>query len=130
MNRFEKLLLQFTKFTGVGVFCFLIDFGSLFVLTHFFHVHYLVSAAIAFIISVIFNYYLSVKLVFTVNKKYPHSRNFIIFVILSAIGLGITELIMMLCVDHMHINYLIAKIISAVIVSFYNFITRKIFLEH
>ncbi len=56
-------------------------------------------------------------------------KNFIIFIVFSVIGLGLTELIMWLGVDIMKISYLIVKIIATAIVMVFNFVTRKIFLE-
>lgn len=89
----------------------------------------LLSAAIAFTVSVIYNYIASVKWVFDVNKEKSAKKNFVIFIILSIIGLIITEIIMWIGSDIMKINYLIVKIIATAIVMVFNFITRKIFLE-
>jgi putative flippase GtrA len=49
--------------------------------------------------------------------------------LLSVIGLGINQLIMWVLVDKAGIFYMISKIAATIVVSVYNFITRKIFLE-
>ena len=90
--------------------------------------HYLISAIISFTISVIFNYILSIKWVFDVRKK-QGIKEFIVFIILSVIGLLINELIMYVMVDFMFIHYMISKLFSTGVVMVYNFITRKIFVE-
>ncbi|MGL6200470.1 MAG: GtrA family protein [Lachnospiraceae bacterium] len=125
----HKLLKQIIKFGGVGILCFLIDFGILYLLTDFFELYYLLSAAISFTVSVIVNYLLSIKFVFDTNPEYSKSRNFILFLIFSIIGLLLTELIMKFGVDFLNMNYLMVKIIATVFVMIYNFVTRKIFLE-
>ena len=125
----EKLLLQIFKFVIVGGLAFVIDYVTLIICKEVFHLNTLLSAAIAFTVSVIVNYILSVKWVFDVNKNNSEKRNFIIFIIFSIIGLGLTELIMWLGTDVMGISYLIIKIIATVIVMVFNFITRKLFLE-
>ena len=66
---------------------------------------------------------------FDVNKEKSAKKNFVIFIILSIIGLIITEIIMWIGSDIMKINYLIVKIIATAIVMVFNFITRKMFLE-
>ena len=126
---FEKnLVKQILRFTVVGGFAFLIDYGILYILTEFIGIHYLVSSIISFTISVIFNYIMSIKWVFNVTKK-QGIEDFIKFVILSVIGLGINELIMYIMVDIINIHYMISKLFATGIVMIYNFITRKIFIE-
>lgn len=125
----EKLLLQLFKFAIVGGLAFLIDYITLIICKEVFHLNTLLSAAIAFIISTVVNYILSIKWVFDVSGKHSGKRNFIIFVIFSLMGLGLTELIMWIGEDIFKISYLIIKIIATAIVMVFNFVTRKLFLE-
>ena len=125
----EKLLLQIFKFAIVGGIAFVIDYVTLIICKEVFHLNTLLSAAIAFTVSVIINYILSVKWVFDVSDKHSGKRNFIIFIVFSLMGLGLTELIMWVGEDILKISYLIVKIIATIIVMIFNFITRKIFLE-
>lgn len=125
----EKLLLQIFKFLVVGGLAFVIDYLTLIICKEVFHIDVLISAAIAFTISVIVNYILSIKWVFDVDENKSKSKNFIIFIIFSVIGLVLTEIIMWFGVDILKISYLIVKIIATAIVMVFNFITRKLFLE-
>ncbi len=125
----EKLLLQIFKFVIVGGTAFAIDYVTLIICKEVFHLNTLISAAIGFIVSTVVNYILSVKWVFDVSGKHSGKRNFIVFIIFSLMGLGLTELIMWFGEDILKISYLIIKIISAIIVMVFNFVTRKIFLE-
>ena len=129
MSNTKKLFSQIIKFGFVGVTAFVIDAGLLFLLTEFCGIHYLISGMISFTASVIYNYILSVKWVFDAKKDANKTQEFIVFIVLSVIGLGINQLFMWLFVDMMHIYYMLSKIIATVIVMVYNFITRKIFLE-
>ena len=128
-SKTEKLLIQIFKFGIVGGIAFIIDYLSLIICKEVFHLNILFSAAIAFTISVIYNYIASVKWVFDVNKEKNEKTNFIIFIVLSIVGLIITEIIMWLGSDVMGISYLIVKIVATAIVMVFNFITRKMFLE-
>ena len=125
----NKLFNQILKFGVVGGIAFVIDYVTLIICKEIININVLLSAAIAFTVSVIFNYILSIKWVFQVNKEKDSRKNFIIFIIFSIIGLGLTELIMWFGTDVIKINYLIVKIIATGIVMIFNFITRKIFLE-
>ena len=57
----KKLINQIFKFGIVGGLAFIIDYGILFTLTEFLNIPSLISAAISFTVSVIFNYILSIK---------------------------------------------------------------------
>ena len=124
----KKLINQLFKFGIVGFIAFLIDYGVLYFLTSIVGINYLISSAISFIISLIFNYIASIKFVFDVGHKQT-KKDVILFVFLSCIGLGINEVIMYIGVDKFKINYMITKIAATAIVMVYNFITRKIFIE-
>ena len=126
----NKLIYQIISFGGVGILCFIIDFGILYVLTNVFGMYYLISAAVSFIISVTVNYILSVRYVFNISEDNSVFRNWLFFVIFSVIGLILTEIIMKIGVDIYSLNYMVTKVGATIIVMIYNFITRKLFLEN
>lgn len=129
MKNKKRLFEQIIKFGFVGGSAFLIDYGVLFVLTEFFGIYYLVSSTISFALSVIYNYILSVKWVFDVKGSRSKGQEFIVFLVLSIIGLGINQIVMWITVEKLHIYYMISKIGATAIVMVYNFVTRKLFLE-
>ena len=97
-------------------------------LTELIGINYLISSAISFSISVIFNYIASIKFVFDIGHKQTY-KDVILFIVLSIIGLLINQIIMFLGVENLSLNYMITKIGATAIVMVYNFITRKIFIE-
>lgn len=125
----KKLFAQIFKFGIVGAICFVIDYALMILLTEAFRVPYLISCGVSFTVSVIVNYILSMRYVFCSRDDMDKRKEFIFFVFLSVIGLGLTELLMWLAVGKLHIYYMFAKILVTAIVMGYNFITRKIFLE-
>lgn len=138
----KQLLDQIIKFGIVGFICFFIDFGITAGLANFFGVHYLVSKFLGFVISCVANYLLSIRFVFTNKKEMDKKEEFTVFVILSAIGLLINEVVMYICIDGIYVHsqklqsfisdgmmVSVASIIATGIVMVYNFISRKLFLE-
>lgn len=117
------------KFGVVGLIAFVIDYGLMVALTELAGINCLVSATISFTVSVVFNYVASMRYVFTHKEGLSRRREFIIFVVLSVIGLGLNDLLMWIGTTLWDISYLIVKIGATALVTVYNFITRKIFLD-
>ncbi len=124
-----ELIKQLIKFGFVGGICFVIDYGVMVILTEVAGMEYLLSCGISFTVSVIANYLLSMKFVFERKETLDRRIEFIVFVVMSVIGLGLTELLMWVFVDKANIHYMISKIVVTALVMVYNFITRKLFLE-
>lgn len=125
----RKLFSQFMRFGAVGAIAFLIDYGLMVLLTELFSINYLVSATISFTVSVIFNYLASMRYVFRHKEDMSRHREFLIFVVLSIIGLVINNVLMWVGTGLFGITYLVTKIFATAVVTIYNFVTRKIFLD-
>ncbi|MBR6533838.1 MAG: GtrA family protein [Clostridia bacterium] len=125
----SKLFQQIIRFSIVGFICTVIDFALLYILKEFLDINVYLSTAIAFTVSVIVNYILSVLFVFDVDKSKNQSKGFILFVVFSVIGLILTEGIMHVGTQWLEFNYLIIKIFATLMVMVFNFVTRKLFLE-
>lgn len=126
----KQLYKQILRFLVVGGTAFLIDFGILWLLTEHLGIDYLLSNAISFTASVIYNYILSTAWVFNTKQTKSKYWSFAVFLLLSIAGLGINQGIMWITVEQAGINYLLSKILATVIVMIFNFITRKRFLEN
>lgn len=130
MGKVKRFINQIMKFTIVGGLSFIVDAGILYLLTRFLNIYYLLSSLLSFVIALIFNYILSMKYVFINKKEIGRSKEFIIFVVLSVIGLLINELIMWIGVDFAKIHYMLTKIIATAIVMIWNFVSKKMILEN
>lgn len=129
----KKLITQILRFGVVGFLCFFIDYGIMVALVELAGVPELLASGCSFTVSVIVNYILSITVVFDADKNANKAAQFIVFVILSAIGLGINQLIMWggtaWLGQYMDRSYMVVKIFATAVVMVYNFITRKIFIE-
>lgn len=125
----KKLIEQMIKFGFVGFLCFFIDYGIMVLLTEAAGIDYLISSGISFTVSVVVNYILSITFVFETDKNKNKIKEFVVFVFLSVIGLGINELCMWFAVEIVSIHYMISKVGATAVVMVYNFVSRKIFIE-
>ncbi len=125
----RKLIEQFVKFGIVGVVATAIDFGVLIALTEWMGMDPVVSAAISFTVSVLFNYIASMRFVFKRRDDMTRGRELLIFVVLSLVGLGINEALMWLGINAANLNYVLVKLLATVVVMLWNFLSRKRWLD-
>lgn len=147
-NNMSQLIAQILKFGVVGGLSFLIDFIITLAVSTVLRKGGIsvenaatIGGLFGFMISLIFNYIMSMKYVFTRKDDMDRKKEFLIFAVLSVIGLGINELILYFGV--LICNTQLPKIVEAYptivtagvkmfatgIVMVYNFISRKMTLE-
>lgn len=124
-----KLFAQIFKFVIVGGISFVVDFVVYALMCNVLYIHYIIAGIAGFSISVIVNYILSMKFVFQSKENVRKDKEFIVFVVLSLIGMLLNSLVLFVCIDLIFMDNIIAKIIATAIVMVYNFVSRKIFLE-
>ena len=138
----NKLLAQILKFAVVGGISFVVDFVVYTVMCNVLHIHYIIAGVSGFVVSVVVNYLLSMKFVFVSKEDMRKDKEFVIFVVLSLIGMLLNSVILYICIDLIYMHWMwlnqilvidwmniVAKVIATGIVMVYNFVTRKIFLE-
>lgn len=121
----DATLIQLFRYTFVGGLAFLVDFGTLTLLTELAGVHYLVSAGWAFLLGLVTNYLLSIAWVFTNRRLGSRWLEFSIFGVIGLVGLGLNELIMWLLTEGLGLHYLGSKLVSTGFVYLWNFFARK-----
>lgn len=139
----KKLFEQIIKFGAVGFLCFFIDYFIMVGLKELVGFSALLASGCSYTISTVVNYILSITVVFDADKEANQAKQFVVFVVLSLIGLGLNQLIMWggtawlesLMNQSQGLQafsryaYMVVKIFATAIVMVYNFITRKIFIE-
>ena len=91
--------------------------------------NYLAATTVSFAVSIVVNYVLSMRYVFTHRDGLSRKREFTIFAVLSAVGLGLNDLYMFVGVGLLNIGTMAMKLISTFFVTWYNYFTRRRFLD-
>lgn len=128
----KKLIEQILKFGVVGIIATVIDFGVLYILSQPLGLDPVLSAGISFCVSLVFNYAASMRYVFTHREDMSRSREFVIFLVLSLIGLVINEAIMaagVAVLGNSALAVMGTKVLATAIVMVWNFVSRKKWLD-
>lgn len=120
----KENLFQLMKYAFYAGIATVIDIGVLYLLTQYFLIYYLLSAAISYVCGMITNYSLNKYLTFK-NTSKRIGPQFGLFLIVALIGLGLNELIIFLLVEYYDLWYIYAKVVSVCIVMFWSFIGHK-----
>jgi len=115
---------QIRRFEIVGAATDSVDYAVLYLMTSRMHVTYFISTAVAFMLASTLNYVLSIRYVFE-SGKWSRTFEFSFFLVTSLVGLVINQLSMWLLVGVCGIDYLLAKTISIVAVTVWNFASKK-----
>ncbi len=127
-NQTDRTHIQFFRYIFVGGAAFIVDFVSLFILTDFFGIYYIISATLAFILGLIANYALSISWVFNKRTLDNKKSEFAIFAVIGVIGVILNALFIWIFTEYIDLYYLISKIIAAALILFWNFFARKMTL--
>lgn len=125
------LITQYAKFAAVGITSLAVDYIFMVFLTEntAFGLDYFQACAFSYTLSVFVNYFFSMKYVFHGREDMGKVKEASIFFMLSLIGLFLNQMIMWIAVEMFQIYYIVAKLLSTFLVTNYNFISRKKFLE-
>ena len=105
-----------------------VDAGSLYLFTEYAGLHYLVSAAIGFLLGMATIYLLSIGWVFSVRRVKKTHHEMLIFALIGVVGLGINELGLYLLTEFLSFHYMISKLLVSCLVFSWNFLARKLIL--
>lgn len=121
--------MQFVRFACVGLIAFAIDYALMVFITEVFDIDPVIAATVSYILSTIFNYFASMRFVFHHRDELSRRREFFIFFGLAIVGLAINDVLLWIATDMLFIDYRIAKLGVAVIVTMWNFGSRKVLLD-
>jgi len=121
----NSISVQAFRYVLAGALAYAIDYSALIMLVSIFKLHYLTSAAIAFMLGAATSYVLNIAWVFDggVSKnKYLEASIFFAVVIT---GLFLNHYCILFFTNSVKLHYLISKFISTIAVGGFNFSARK-----
>ncbi len=126
----QGIIGQLIKYCLSGGCAFVVDFGLLWLCRDIIGLHYLVASAIGYTVGLCITYTLSVVWIFDEHRWQSRLGEFLLFAVIGILGLGLTQLCMWIfstCVLGEE-WYLVAKIITTIIVTIFNFVMKKVIL--
>lgn len=124
----NSTLPQLFRYTFVGGFAFLVDFGLLYVLTEHAGAHYLLSATVSFVAGLLVNYTLSKVWVFNTSTYENKKLEFLLFAGIGIAGLAVNDACLWLLSSVLGLWYMLSKVITTIITYLWNFFARKYLL--
>lgn len=123
----DKILIsKFLKFGVVGCSGMIIDFGMTYLCKEIFKLNKFVSNAIGFILAATSNYFLNRIWTFDNHSEQVGSQ-YVQFMIVSVIGLGINSIILYLLNERLKWNFYLSKLIAIGITTVWNFFANLLF---
>lgn len=122
----KKLYQKFRNLILYGVFGSIsagLDFVIYTLLVQVAGVQYLVANCISVLAGITTSFLLNRNFNFKIKDKTP--QRFSIFLIVGLCGLLLSNLILYLCIDQLHMHKIVSKILSIVLVVFFQFILNK-----
>jgi putative flippase GtrA len=116
------------RYLGVGAAAAVVDISLLMLFANCLGLPYLRVAAGTFVLATLVNYWLSVRFVFVSGKRFTRRWEVVMVFVVSAIGLGLNQVILFVCVDGRGMGLLAAKLIATGIVFFWNYFGRRVFV--
>ncbi len=132
----SELIEQFLKYAVVGGIAAVADIAVFYLLAGTLGINHLLSNSTSFIFGLLVNYFLSRQWVFGYSR-HNFGRDFTLFAVIGAIGLGISNVILYILIDLGLLFKLLsflgndlvklsAKCTAVFVVLFWNFFARKL----
>jgi len=115
---------QFIKFCIVGVSSTIVDWGVFYLLDAVFGIYYVYAKVISFLVAVINSFFWNRSWTFR-SRSEQRMHEFIKYMLVYTIGMGLNVGIMYSAVDHFHWRKLAGLIAATAITSVWNFLTNK-----
>lgn len=119
------LFRQLLSYIGVGGLAFVVDFATLYGLTEFVGLYYLISATLAFLAGLAANYLLCVLWVFDFRRMENRVHEFLVFGAIGIAGLLLNNLLIYALTELGGLHYLMSKLFAAAVILLFNFALRR-----
>lgn len=118
-------LVQFVKFSLVGASNTLVDFAVFSLLIYGLNFHYIGANTLSFTTATTWSYLMNRRWTFRGHGGKVHVQ-YVKFIMVSAVGLGLTTVLLYLFIERLHLAKIVAKAIAVLIVLCWNFPINRI----
>ncbi len=116
---------QFSQYVVVGGLAFFVDFTTIYLLTHFLGLHYLVGSTTGFMLGLALNYALCVLWIFDSHTLENRVYEFAVFAAIGASGLFLNNFMIWMLTEYVGLFYLASKVLAAGFILVFNFALRR-----
>jgi putative flippase GtrA len=113
------------RYLGAAIVGASVDFGVFGALIYGPGVHYLAAGVAGFVLATLANYLVTIRWVFPGLSRFPRSRELIAIYLVSAVGLLWHQAILWVCVEHLAVHVMLAKVLAVGAVFFWNYGARR-----
>lgn len=129
MAKTHNTFIQFFRYLFVGGIASIVDWAALWLFYGVIGIEEYIAVALAFLCGLLVNYILSIHFVFVgIAKDQNHSTKFSVYFTTGVIGLTLTELFMLLFDGLLNMHYMVARIITTLLIFGWNFGSKKMIL--
>lgn len=128
----KAIVRQASLFSVVAALSFVIDYGTMMLLSFSRGFDPVLAAGISFVAANVFNYLVAMRLVFRHREELSRMREFLLFLALACVGLLINEAIIFAAMhlfDETPLAVSVAKLVASATVSLWNFFSRRRWLD-
>ena len=124
----DNLHIHLIRSMGASSLAFLVDFLILIFLVEIFHIHYIAGGIGGFIAGTTLLYFVSILWIFNSRRVKIRLHEYLLFIFVGIIGGILNILLLWVFTDKFDIYYMISRIIAAITVFLFNFLSRKLIL--
>lgn len=123
----RKIFSEFVRFALVGIVSTAVNYGIFFVLLRYGGVHYLLASSAGFVVGIFVSYFLNRAFTFRSNAE-DRRREFLLYVSVCLVSLGLSILTLRTCVDLLMMNPLLGNLFAIGVSTVSNFAGAKILI--
>ncbi len=128
-NKTDDSKITLLRYVFYGGLVSVINIILLYVFVEFLKIDYTISNIISMIICITITYILSKLFIFSRKVSIGRKKEFLSYVIISIISIGIDTLVLYICTSLLSIYYLLSKIIAIIVSTGVNFILKRMIYE-
>jgi len=115
---------RFPTFLSVGMVGLVTTFVGTVILYHHVHLPLWLASGLSIQLAILVTYTLNSLVTWRDRRGVHKGRRFVIFEAVSLVGLGINEAVLLTCVSHFHLYYLVALVFGSGVAAIWNYIAN------